>query len=339
MTHTFSLSLKRNRSSPPSKLNAMLNKLTSSFHTNKKRRHTDNRRSSFSILIDYFRTEEPNVFKNDALFEHNRYQQQKKETQCILTQTNNGSILMNHSNHNNNTNYNSHPGSILMNSNNNTTTTTKSILMNNNTTTKSILLNTNNKKIHHRHTNSTPVIPTNYRKKAQHIRHYSHVSCISSSNITVNSEDLTAKEFADMAGIRILSENEEVTQEQHDCEQEKICTFCGDDDSRLPSLIVTSRISNNSSMIRSSSIYSNEEEEEKSSIEPQIWDNQFWTRPGQQYCLMPPILHELKNNQDTFLKKGRFEIYLSSSTHTTTSSSLPLTTPVYEWKRKARQQN
>ncbi|KAI9337197.1 hypothetical protein BD770DRAFT_415665 [Pilaira anomala] len=252
MTHTFSLSLKRNRSSPPSKLNAMLNKLTSSFHTNKKRRHTDNRRSSFSILIDYFRTEEPNI--------------------------------------------------------------------------------------HHRHTNSTPVIPTNYRKKAQHIRHYSHVSCISSSNITVNSEDLTAKEFADMAGIRILSENEEVTQEQHDCErQEKICTFCGDDDSRLPSLIVTSRISNNSSMIRSSSIYSNEEEEDKASIEPQIWDNQFWTRPGQQYCIMPPILHELKNNQDTFLKKGRFEIYLSSSTHTTTSSSLPLPTPVYEWKRKARQ--
>ncbi|KAG2233601.1 hypothetical protein BDF21DRAFT_428203 [Thamnidium elegans] len=296
MTNAFSaLSLKRNRSTPSkkeSKFNAMLNKLTSSFHTNKKRRHTD-RRSSLSIFIDYFRTEETqdHLFANDALFEHNRYQQQKKQPKCILSPPTN-------------------------NNNNNKPTST------------SILVNNTKKPINHRHTNSTPVIPTTARRNnnKSHARHYSHVSCISSSNITVNSEDLTAKEFADIAGIRILSEQDE--QVTHRCD-EKICTFCGDND-RLPSLIVTSRISN-SSMIRSSdnsSIYYGPEEEE----EPQIWDNQFWTRPGNQQE-MPAILHELKNNQDTYLKKGRFEIHLSSSS----MASLPLPAPVYEWKRKTRQ--
>ncbi|GAA5816409.1 hypothetical protein MFLAVUS_011511 [Mucor flavus] len=299
MTNAFSaLSLKRNRSAPSkkeSKLNAMLNKLTSSFHTNKKRRHTD-RRSSLSIFIDYFRTEETqdHSFANDALFEHNRYQQQKKQPKCILS-----------------------PPTI---NNNN----------NNKPTSNSILVNTK-KPINHRHTNSTPVIPTATRKNnnnKSHVRHYSHVSCISSSNITVNSEDLTAKEFANIAGIRILSEQDE--QVTHRCD-EKICTFCGDND-RLPSLIVTSRISN-SSMIRSSdhsSIYCASDAQED---EPQIWDNQFWQRPGDQRDMMPAILHELKNNQDTFLKKGRFEIHLSSSS----MASLPLPAPVYEWKRKARQ--
>ncbi|GAA5804026.1 hypothetical protein HPULCUR_009512 [Helicostylum pulchrum] len=319
MTNAFSaLSLKRNRSTPSkkeSKLNAMLNKLTSSFHTNKKRRHTD-RRSSLSIFIDYFRTEETaqdHSFANDALFEHNRYQQQKKQQpKCILSPPTTTSI------NNNNNNNNSKP-------------TNNSILVNTATTKTK-------KPINHRHTNSTPVIPTAARRNnhnKSHVRHYSHVSCISSSNITVNSEDLTAKEFADIAGIRILSEQDE--QVTHRCD-EKVCTFCGGDNDRLPSLIVTSRISN-SSMIRSSdysSIYCASDGQDLADDGPQIWDNQFWQRPGvggDQQDMMPAILHELKNNQDTYLKKGRFEIHLSSSS----MASLPLPAPVYEWKRKSRQ--
>ncbi|KAI9270920.1 hypothetical protein EDC94DRAFT_512560 [Helicostylum pulchrum] len=238
----------------------MLNKLTSSFHTNKKRRHTD-RRSSLSIFIDYFRTEETaqdHSFANDALFEHNRYQQQKKQQPKFNTAT---------------------------------------------TKTK--------KPINHRHTNSTPVIPTAARRNnhnKSHVRHYSHVSCISSSNITVNSEDLTAKEFADIAGIRILSEQDE--QVTHRCD-EKVCTDY-------------------------SSIYCASDGQDLADDGPQIWDNQFWQRPGvggDQQDMMPAILHELKNNQDTYLKKGRFEIHLSSSS----MASLPLPAPVYEWKRKSRQ--
>lgn len=286
MTNAFStLSLKRNRKKE-SKFNAMLSKLTNPFHAHKKRRQND-RRSSLSTFIDYFRTEEQDhPFANDALFEHNRYKQQKNLN---------------------------HP------------VTNTCILSSSPQPQQSILI----KKpiIHHRHTNSTPITTT---KRKQHIRHYSHVSCISATsthNLTtsVNSEDLTAKEFADIAGIRILSEDDDT----HTCE-EKICTNCGDND-RMPSLVVTSRISN-SSMIRGSdgsSIYYCPPDEEEE--EPQIWDNQFWRKPGQQDTLMmPPILHELKHHQDTFLKKGRFEIHLSSA------AVIPTYQPVYEWKRKPR---
>ncbi|KAI8088786.1 uncharacterized protein BX664DRAFT_331371 [Halteromyces radiatus] len=69
---------------------------------------------------------------------------------------------------------------------------------------------------HHRHTSSlqnssiisTPGSNSNRPAHYHHSRHYSHISCISASNMTVNSEDLTAKEFADMAGIKILSDDE-----------------------------------------------------------------------------------------------------------------------------------
>lgn len=64
---------------------------------------------------------------------------------------------------------------------------------------------------HHRHNASAlsapagPEVASEQKRSYQHhIRHYSHVSYISSSNMTVNSEDLTAKEFADIAGIRIV---------------------------------------------------------------------------------------------------------------------------------------
>ncbi|SAL98263.1 hypothetical protein [Absidia glauca] len=42
-----------------------------------------------------------------------------------------------------------------------------------------------------------------------HSRHYSHISFMSASNMTVNSEDLTAKEFADMAGIKIIPDDDD----------------------------------------------------------------------------------------------------------------------------------
>ncbi|KAI8069626.1 hypothetical protein BC940DRAFT_297130 [Gongronella butleri] len=46
-----------------------------------------------------------------------------------------------------------------------------------------------------------------------HYGHTRHYSQLSSSNITVNSEDLTAKEFADLAGIRILAETDDCDDE------------------------------------------------------------------------------------------------------------------------------
>ncbi|KAG2196206.1 hypothetical protein INT47_004732 [Mucor saturninus] len=328
----------------------MLNKLTNPFHTHKKRRHTD-RRSSLSTFIDFFRTEDPHPFANDALFEHNRYKQQKSlgNNQNLHTQhhptrnnNNNKNHNNNHNNNNNNKNYNNNkPTSCILPS---PSLPPPPALLSQAPTGRKETSILKKPLIGHRHTNSTPIQPTssnnnNRKKTQQHIRHYSHVSCISSSNITVNSEDLTAKEFADIAGIRILSEDEECPRKHM---EEKICTFCGQDDSeRLPSLIVTSRISH-SSMIRGSdhsSIYcppdytADREEEEEEEEGHQIWDNQFWRKPGGDTILMPPILHELKHHQDTFIKKGRFEIHLSSAINVLPPPTLQ---PVYEWKRKSR---
>lgn len=373
MTIAFSsLSLKRNRSSSTtSKLNAIINKITSPFqgsttatpatatthHKKRRQNENSNRRSSLSLFfIDYFRTTEDNnadhPFANDTLFEQNRYRQQKKSQQQQQQQLQQQQSYY---------------------------TTNKPINNQCNiypTTTKSILLKKNPPAFtHHRHTNSSPsaittTTTTNRKKKSQqHIRHYSHVSCISSSNITVNSEDLTAKEFADIAGIRILSEDElgdnDITMADeynnnnvtsHTTPFKKICTFCGDneegDDIMVPSLTV-SRIShnNNSSVIRSSNnssiiCPSSPEEEE----EPQIWDNQFWKKPG---CGGGsgdddgPFMHEygtLKQGSNppstTIIKKGRFEIHISSpaavAATTGGSGSVSKSSEVVEWKRKSR---
>lgn len=310
MTNTFSvLSLKRNRSNnttKESKFNSILNKLANSFNSHKKRKPYEqeniNRRSSISALFDYFRSSEDSnhdqhPFANDALFEHNRYKQQKQSNQTAQQQIN-------------------------------TQPTTKP---------SSILIKSKPAHIHHRHTQSaiTARSVAARKKKSSHIRHYSHVSCISSSNITVNSEDLTAKEFADIAGIRILSEDDDQPVESQS--GSKICTFCGTDETELPSLIVTSsRISNNS-IIRSSnsSVYNSEDEEEEGD-EPQIWDDGFWQKPGTSSSTIepPPILHELRRYQDTYIKKGRFEIHLSPNTNIPKNNKKPET--VVEWKRKSR---
>ncbi|CAO3641055.1 unnamed protein product [Mucor fragilis] len=390
MANTFSaLSLKRNRSASASskkesKLNAIINRLANSFQSNKKRKQfngsstsdTTHRRSSLSAIIDYFRSadepDELHPFANDAWFEQNRYKQQKK--------TNNASVIQKE-----------HTSSLPIHS-------TTGILMKHKSPNAS-LFNTNPQqpRYHHRHTQSTQsaITATTRRKKASHMRHYSHVSCISASNITVNSEDLTAKEFADIAGIRILSEDDDHDFE-HDNEyslmRRKICTFCGDEENDIPSLIITSsritRNSDNNNVHNRSEIMmddddeDDDEEEYNASMfeqEPQIWDQDFWQRPGDEEVSgissspapssaakptpptssnsaiePPPILHELKRNsqynmalnQDTFIKKGRFEIHLNSARSSNMIESIAAapkiqrpdvsSSAVVEWKRKSK---
>lgn len=390
MANTFSaLSLKRHRSAgatskKESKLNAMINRLANSFHNNtnnnnkKRKQFTNtsgnvNRRSSLSAIIDYFRSseeqDEQNPFANDAWFEQNRYKQQKK--------TNNASAI-----------HNEHVSSLPINNNKNNT----GILMKHKSPNAS-LFNTKpqQQRYHHRHTQSTQsaiTTATARRKKASHIRHYSHVSCISASNITVKSEDLTAKEFADIAGIRILSEDDDNDFEndnEYSLIRKKICTFCGDEENDIPSLIITSNrmlrnndINNSSVYNRSEIMIDDDEEEQDEDLqeyddsmfeEPQIWDQDFWQRPGQTEELpepaskattsnantieQPPILHELKRNsqynmtlnQDTFIKKGRFEIHLNSTAPNNMIESIAAapkiqrpdaSSVVVEWKRKSK---
>jgi hypothetical protein len=106
----------------------------------------------------------------------------------------------------------------------------------------------------------------------------------------------------------------------------------------MPSLIVTS--SNISHYNNASSILSYNDLMLLEDQEPQIWDNDFWQRPGTTTRhAAPSILLELKNNQDTYIKKGRFEIHLSNNN--TTEDTVPNKTQqsnntVIEWKRKSR---
>ncbi|KAI8642293.1 hypothetical protein BD408DRAFT_186133 [Parasitella parasitica] len=382
MTNSFSaLSLKRDRSASASakkesKLNAIFSRLANSFYSNKKRKpfstvENVNRRSSLSAIIDYFRPsdeqdDQQHPFANDAWFEQHRYNQQKK--------TNNASTL--HDEH--------------VSPSPKTTQGSTGILMKHKSPNAS-LFNTkpHQQRYHHRHTQSTQsAITTTRRKKAHHVRHYSHVSCISASNITVNSEDLTAKEFADIAGIRILSEDDD-----HDFENDsegsllkkKICAFCGDEENDIPSLVITPCRTNTSIYNKSEILMDDDQDLDKDAAEyssmveqdPQIWDQDFWQRPGESPPLPPlsqeliqktntfistsieppPILHELKRNsqynmalnQDTYIKKGRFEIHLNSAASSNNMIESIAAAPkiqrpdaspvVVEWKRKTKPAN
>ncbi|KAI9026524.1 hypothetical protein CLU79DRAFT_717493 [Phycomyces nitens] len=144
---------------------------------------------------------------------------------------------------------------------------------------------------HHRHTSSlqssglsVPSINGRH-KQSRHVRHFSHVS----SSITVNSEDLTAKEFADYTGIRILSEdnNEE---DSEDGDERK----CGCDDEGIVPVLVrgthgrhkscdtTTLHVNEDSQISIKSYCSMHSHDARSLYrKPQIWDSDFWRKPGQ----------------------------------------------------------
>lgn len=228
-----------------------------------------------------------------------------------------------------------------------------------NQSSRSILLNPDQ-------TQSAILVPC--AKKSKHVRHYSHVSCISASNITVNSENLTAKEFAEIAGIRILSEEEE-EEEQY---RKKKCTFCKKSsvisNSHYTTVLSSTSIhaghsSSNHSNSSSMTTHSNDtistsgtSNSTTSNISPnsiKIWDSEFWKHPKKHNNDNNttsntnnnelPIMHELKSNipsrhSDTYIKKGRFEITIGvdyqhhqhTNSMTTTSSS-----SVIEWKRKS----
>ncbi|KAI7868187.1 hypothetical protein BDF14DRAFT_1742691 [Spinellus fusiger] len=145
----------------------------------------------------------------------------------------------------------------------------------------------------HRHTSSmqSAALPipssTPKVKVSRHARHYSHVSYISSS-ITINSEDLTAKEFADYTGIRILPEDETSSDTS---ESEKRCE-CDDEEDvpvlssackghgRHKSCDTTTMHVNEDSQISMKSYCTMHSHDTRAFRKPQIWDSDFWRRPA-----------------------------------------------------------
>lgn len=357
MTSAFSsFSLKRNRSASSNKgLNALLSKISNSFHHHKKRRQKKNenkneRRSSLSTLIDYFRSVDNNSnsssnssqsrkhpFANDSIFEYKRYTKNQDNTTHHKKQQGQKQKY-------------GHDSKIIFAGDSGSIHSSKN---------PPTLLVNNKLQKNHRHTNSTISQRHTSTKKSRHARHYSHVSCISTSNITVNSENLTAKEFADIAGIRILSDDENYATAHSQLGDSKIlkrCAVCDelDDDNVInnqSSMVVISRVPSTHAADVSSSVSSCSSSSppplDAEEDEPQIWDTDFWCRPGAeksdavsiQSQAKPPILGDIKlNTTDTIIKKGRFEIHLAPNDTCNTKSSLTTIThpDVVEWKRKKK---
>ncbi|KAL9547567.1 hypothetical protein MBANPS3_006109 [Mucor bainieri] len=124
----------------------------------------------------------------------------------------------------------------------------------------------------------------------------SNATHVSASNITVNSEDLTAKEFADIAGIRILPEDDigEEQEERYDDDPDNLVaierklssgTSTNDDDIHMHTVSTASKSyldyldeHHRLSVISYVSLQSY-----STSSKPKIWDNEFWLNPDEQH--------------------------------------------------------
>ncbi|CAO3645580.1 unnamed protein product [Mucor fragilis] len=118
----------------------------------------------------------------------------------------------------------------------------------------------------------------------------SNATHVSASNITVNSEDLTAKEFADIAGIRILPENDiGEEEERYDDDPDNLMVVerkfsngtSTDDDIHMHTVSTASKSyldylddHHRLSVISYVSLQSY-----ATSSKPKIWDNEFWLNP------------------------------------------------------------
>lgn len=206
-----------------------------------------------------------------------------------------------------------------------------------------------------------------YNVNPKRTRAYSNATL---SNMTINSEDLTAKEFANIAGIRILPEQpdgedgEDGEEEQvQDQEQERVQEEEGIRKFSTEDLVMHTISSNytTSSYFQDNSLTCSLQ----TTNELKIWDNQFWFHPEETSCRKdptltsstvldrkvsikstsePPILHELRrmgtrnSEKDAcVIKKGRFEIQLNSSLSTsTTIDQTVLDRTTIKWKRKEK---
>lgn len=130
-------------------------------------------------------------------------------------------------------------------------------------------------------------------KHGHHIRHKS------SSNITVNSEDLTAKEFADIAGIRILDD---------------ASLSCCDNDAIMHT---TSTSTRSSLQGRDYSHHRSMRSAASCSLlkpTPQIWDAEFWNNPD------ASCSKTTNNNDGNSIKQQQQQPWLEWSRRRSTSN-------------------
>jgi hypothetical protein len=97
------------------------------------------------------------------------------------------------------------------------------------------------------------------------------------SNMTINSEDLTAKEFADIAGIRILPEDEDYVE----TEEQQMRRYNDQDESEEDFIVhtVSSRYTTQNHHERSSLISYASLTSHSTTSKLKIWDSEFWLNP------------------------------------------------------------
>ncbi|KAK4510581.1 uncharacterized protein ATC70_005012 [Mucor velutinosus] len=137
----------------------------------------------------------------------------------------------------------------------------------------------------------------------------SNATHVSTSNITINSEDLTAKEFADIAGIRILPEDDIGEEERYNDDPDNLLDIerkfsngtPTDDDIQMHTVSTTSKSyldyldeHHRLSVVSYVSLQSY-----SISSKPKIWDNEFWLNPEDHHLYQQSIRISRSNSTAT----------------------------------------
>jgi hypothetical protein len=171
--------------------------------------------------------------------------------------------------------------------------------------------------------------------------HHRNASCISTSNITVNSEDLTAREFADMTGIRICSDDENTDDELVVERSSTPQKTCASDEELIShsSLFSTPHTTVYSNHITVSSL-GGHSRTSSTLKKPQIWEQEFW-KNSEDLQAMPLLSlqqqegYQIQNDilQLPRSKSVQLELYqhgLRSNHRRIDSSPMPSIPSIYE---------
>lgn len=143
--------------------------------------------------------------------------------------------------------------------------------------------------------------------------HHRNASCISTSNITVNSEDLTAREFADMTGIRICSDDENMDDELVVERASTPQKTCASDEELIShsSLFSTPHTTVYSNHITVSSL-GGHSRTSSTLKKPQIWEQEFW-KNSEDLQAMPLPFNSLQQQEGYQIQNGILQLPKSKS--------------------------
>lgn len=179
--------------------------------------------------------------------------------------------------------------------------------------------------------------------------HQRNASCISTSNFTVNSEDLTAREFADMTGIRICSDEEDIDDELVVERTSTPQKTCASDEELIShsSLFSTPHTTVYSNHITVSSL-GGHSRTSSTLKKPQIWEQEFWKNSEDPQAMPLLSLQQQEGHQiqDSIVelpksKSVQLELYhhgLRNSHRRMDSSPIPSTPSMYEKSTATDQQ-